>query len=96
VFKFDGIVDKYIGDALMASFGTIEDVPDAEYRAVAAGIAFQDAVSSWNVDRKRNGKLPISVGVGINTGDLLLTKAYYLPALLDLHKDLSTLVLEIL
>lgn len=68
MFKYDGIVDKYIGDALMAVFGTIEDVPDAEYRAVAAGLEFQTAIQHMNEERARLSKEPISIGVGINTG----------------------------
>jgi adenylate cyclase len=71
VFKYDGVVDKYIGDELMAVFGTIEEEPDPEYRAVAAGIEFQTAISQMNRERQLQHKEPIAIGVGINTGVLL-------------------------
>ncbi|KAJ3304525.1 hypothetical protein HDV03_002734 [Kappamyces sp. JEL0829] len=71
VFKYDGIVDKYIGDCIMAVFGTLEDQAEAEYRATMAGIEFQQAIADMNDERVRNRKFPISVGVGINTGLLL-------------------------
>jgi adenylate cyclase len=68
VFKYDGIVDKYIGDAIMAVFGTLEEEFDAEYRATCAGIEFQRAIADMNEERIRARKEPISIGVGINTG----------------------------
>ena len=42
-----------------------------EFRAVAAGLEFINAVKEMNLDRARFGNEPISIGVGINTGDLL-------------------------
>ncbi|KAI9203358.1 nucleotide cyclase [Polychytrium aggregatum] len=71
VFKYEGVVDKYIGDALMAVFGTLEGEVDAEYRSVAAGIEFVKAIDVMSEERQRIGKAPISIGVGINTGEIL-------------------------
>ncbi|KAI8910758.1 hypothetical protein BC831DRAFT_492691 [Entophlyctis helioformis] len=71
VFKFGGVVDKYIGDALMAVFGTLEDDRDAEYRAVCAAMEFQKAIRDMNEERRRADKEPVRVGVGVNTGELL-------------------------
>ncbi len=68
VFKYNGIVDKYIGDCLMAVFGTLEDEKDAEFRAVQAAYEFKGAIKAMNDDRNRFGKEPISVGVGLNSG----------------------------
>ncbi len=69
VFKYDGVVDKYIGDELMAVFGSLEQEVDPEYRAVAAGIEFIKEIQDMNADRARFGKDPIAIGVGINTGN---------------------------
>jgi adenylate cyclase len=55
----------------MAHFGTLEDEKDSEYRAVAAGLEFMMAIRDMNEERKRQGKDPIEIGVGINTGPLL-------------------------
>ncbi|KAI8621866.1 nucleotide cyclase [Chytriomyces sp. MP71] len=71
VFKYEGIVDKYIGDCLMAVFGTLDEEVDSEYRSVAAAMEFIDTISEMNEDRARRGKEPIKIGVGVNTGNLL-------------------------
>ncbi|KAJ1564455.1 hypothetical protein HK405_014827 [Cladochytrium tenue] len=71
VFKYEGVVDKYIGDALMAVFGTLEDETDPEYRSVAAALEFITAIADMNRERKVMGKHPISIGVGVNTGELV-------------------------
>jgi class 3 adenylate cyclase len=75
VFKYDGIVDKYIGDAIMAVFGTLEEEYDAEYRAVSAAIEFQRAIADMNEERIRARKEPISIGVGVNTGTFYLCRS---------------------
>ncbi|KAI8800595.1 hypothetical protein BJ742DRAFT_840892 [Cladochytrium replicatum] len=71
VFKYDGVVDKYIGDALMATFGTLDEETDSEYRSVAAALEMKLAIKDMNIDRQRAGKEPVYVGVGVNTGELL-------------------------
>ncbi|KAJ1327264.1 hypothetical protein BSLG_010606 [Batrachochytrium salamandrivorans] len=71
VFRRGGIVDKYVGDALMAVFGTLVEDKDAEYRSVVAALEFQDAIRDMNIERQRAGKDPISIGVSVNTGELL-------------------------
>ncbi|KAJ1551354.1 hypothetical protein HK096_000791, partial [Nowakowskiella sp. JEL0078] len=71
VFKYDGVVDKYIGDALMAVFGTLEEEKDSEFRSIAAALEFKMAIKEMNELRSRQNKESISVGVGVNTGELL-------------------------
>ena len=68
VFKYEGVVDKYIGDALMAAFGTLDHETDSEYRAVAASLEFIEAIEEMNVGRVREGLEAIKIGVGVNTG----------------------------
>ena len=68
VFKYNGVVDKFIGDALMAVYGTLEEEADSEYRAVAAAIEFKKAIKDMNEERQRMGKESISIGIGLNTG----------------------------
>jgi adenylate cyclase len=63
------VVDKFIGDALMAVFGTLEEEADSEFRAVAAALEFKNAIKEMNEDRQRLGKESISIGVGLNTGN---------------------------
>jgi adenylate cyclase len=75
VFKYNGIVDKFIGDALMAVFGTMDD-PLADptpsvLNSVHAAMEFKIAIAELNLDRQRHGKEPIAIGVGLNTGRLM-------------------------
>ena len=57
---YDGMVDKYIGDAMMAIFNAPVDVPDHETAAVLCAKEIQDKVKMAN--------LGVKIGVGINTG----------------------------
>ena len=61
-----GIVDKYIGDAVMALF------PGTGTDAARAAIAMQQRVAEYNVQRRAQGYVPIAIGVGLHTGRLIL------------------------
>ncbi len=63
-----GMLDKFIGDAIMAAFGipvTHDDDPD---RAVRATIAMITELWDYNKVREGRGELPIDHGIGLNTG----------------------------
>jgi adenylate cyclase len=66
--KEGGMLDKFIGDAIMAVFGTPLPHGDDEDRAVRAGISMLSDLSIYNHERATHGKLPIKMGIGINTG----------------------------
>jgi adenylate cyclase len=71
IFEYDGTIDKFIGDAILAVFGSPE--PDAEHasKAVRAALAMLAAVEDINA-RRAAGALPrCEVGVGIQTGNVL-------------------------
>ncbi len=61
-----GFIDKYIGDAIMALFSGDAD------NAVQAGIAMLQKLAEYNQSRQRSGYVPIHIGIGINTGWLML------------------------
>ena len=61
----NGFIDKYIGDAIMALF---EDADDA----LRAGLAMHDALEGFNEERRASGLEPIAIGIGLNTGSLML------------------------
>lgn len=74
VFRRHGVLDKFIGDALMASWGTLDEglgVEDTTFNCVAAAIEFRDAIRELNVERRSQGLDPIDMGVGVNTGSLV-------------------------
>lgn len=62
----NGFIDKYIGDAIMALFAHSTE------NAIDAGIAMLEELKSFNLYRSLQGYCPISIGVGIHTGKLIL------------------------
>jgi two-component system sensor histidine kinase ChiS len=66
IIEHGGFIDKYIGDAIMALFSQSAD------DAVKAGISMLNRLETYNQNRIQSGKMPIKIGIGINTGDLML------------------------
>ena len=66
-----GIVDKYIGDAVMAVFGAPVEVPDHADRAVHAAMEILRAEENLNRQRGEFGLGPLRTGIGISTGDVV-------------------------
>jgi len=63
-----GMIDKYIGDAIMAFWGAPLDEPKQADRAVRAALAMVRAVEVLNATARRRGDLPLQIGIGIYTG----------------------------
>ncbi len=63
-----GVVDKYIGDAIMALFGAPLTAPDDPQRAVEAALAMVAALPALNDKFGRDGWPPLAIGIGIHTG----------------------------
>jgi adenylate cyclase len=72
VFRHGGCLEKFIGDALLATFG----VPDAGARdatdALACAHAILAALEDWNDERRAEGLPPLSMGVGLHYGPVVL------------------------
>jgi adenylate cyclase len=68
VFEHGGVLDKYIGDALMAVWGTPVSQPEDASRAVAAACDMQQILVSLNAMRADRGAEPIGVGIGLASG----------------------------
>jgi adenylate cyclase len=64
-----GVVDKYIGDEVMAVFGAPLDAPDDAARAVAAALRMLAAVDELNAARRP--AIPLRIGIGIATGPVV-------------------------
>jgi adenylate cyclase len=71
VQREEGMLDKFIGDALMAAFGIPEGHTDDADRAVRAAIAMIRTLGEWNRQRQTHGKLPVNIGVGMNTDNVV-------------------------
>ena len=64
----DGVVDKYIGDAIMAVFGAPVQRDDDPLRAVRAAVRMRQALALLNVRLTERGVPTLNMGVGIHTG----------------------------
>lgn len=64
--QHNGFIDKYIGDAIMALF------PETTDDALTAAIEMQKQVAIYNEYRQNKGYLPISIGIGIHSGSMML------------------------
>jgi adenylate cyclase len=62
-----GMLDKFIGDAIMAAFGLPVGHDDDEDRAVRAAIAMITELRKWNAQRLGDGRKPLDMGIGLNT-----------------------------
>jgi len=63
-----GVVDKYIGDAVMALFGAPLQRPDSASQAVAAALGMDAALQGVNACFRAEGIPELGVGIGLNTG----------------------------
>jgi adenylate cyclase len=70
VFEHHGLLDKFMGDGLMALFGVPYPSDEAPADAVAAAIAMQRRMKVVNEDLRALGLSEIAIGIGINTGDV--------------------------
>lgn len=66
-----GVIDKYIGDAVMAIFGAPVEHPNSSFQAVLSGILIRDRLAEWNDERKAAGLLVAEIGIGIHTGPMV-------------------------
>jgi len=71
VFKHEGTLDKFVGDEIMALFGSPVSHPDDPIRAVRVAVEQMHALEEWNLMRLAEGEEPIRIGIGINTGEVV-------------------------
>ncbi len=72
VFKYDGLLDKYMGDAIMAVFGAPLDQPDHPLRACKTAL---DMMAELKILQKKwagEGRPVLNIGIGINSGDMVV------------------------
>ena len=72
VFAYQGTLDKFLGDGLMALFGAPYQGDQDSFNAVNAAIAMQRQLYLLNQDMQSYGIDPIELGVGINAGEVVV------------------------
>ena len=72
VFKYDGTLDKFIGDAIMALWGAPIGQPDHAERAVRCALAMGERLGELQKKWAEEGKPVLDTGIGINTGEMVV------------------------
>jgi len=72
VFQYGGTVDKFIGDEVMVLFDALTEVEYPSDRAVRCAFHMHGVLDMFNRERKERGEKPIEIGIGINTGDVVV------------------------
>lgn len=67
VFEHGGVLDKFLGDGLMAVFGSLSSDPGHPRNAVMAALRMQALLGKINGMRAMSGQAPIAIGIGIHT-----------------------------
>ncbi len=71
IFKYKGTLDKYIGDAIMAVFGSPLPLTDHAWRAVQTAVEMRQRLADFNARRMSLNKEPIKIGIGINSDSVI-------------------------
>ncbi len=71
VFAHKGILDKYIGDAIMAVFGSPLPLKDHQWMAVQTAIEMRQRLIEFNEKRASRDQAPIKIGIGINSDTVI-------------------------
>jgi adenylate cyclase len=71
LFRFEGTLDKFVGDEIMALFGAPLALKDAPLQAVVCAIEMNRVLDEFNRTRLAERQEPIRVGIGINTGQVV-------------------------
>jgi PAS domain S-box-containing protein len=71
IFKYNGTLDKIIGDALMVIYGAPNSTDKDTENAVLTAIEMQEKLIEFNQQRIIHSKLPITIGIGINRGRVI-------------------------
>lgn len=72
IIQHGGMVDKYVGDEVVALFTQSTPAGSHEKKAVEAALAIQEELKKMNIDWEVTGRPTIGVGIGIHTGDVVL------------------------
>ena len=72
IMNNQGTIDKYMGDCIMAFWNAPVGVIDHKKRAVSSALAMVEGLKKLNTELEEENQLPITVGIGINTGEVVV------------------------
>ncbi|MDX1488795.1 MAG: adenylate/guanylate cyclase domain-containing protein, partial [Acidiferrobacterales bacterium] len=72
VFVNGGTLEKYIGDGIMATFGTPKPGSQDASNALASARAMVTGMAQWNLRRQRHGEAALRIGIGLHYGEVTL------------------------
>lgn len=70
IYNRRGVIDKYIGDAIMAIFGAPKEYGDDVQQAILAGLEMLENLETFNIEQRKEGLKEFKIGIGINYGDV--------------------------
>jgi len=71
IFRHDGTIDKFVGDAILTVFGSPEPDPRQQEKAVRSALEMQAAMADISRTRAERGQLICEIGIGIHCGEVL-------------------------
>lgn len=72
VFQYDGLLDKYMGDAIMAVYGAPLDQPDHPLRACRTALDMMQELKKLQAKWTAEGRPVLDIGIGVNTGNMVV------------------------
>ena len=63
-----GVIDKYLGDGIMALYGAPVSYKESPLCAVISGLQMISVIQKWDEERVKKGQIPLNIGIGIHTG----------------------------
>jgi adenylate cyclase len=72
VFAHDGMLDKFLGDGLMAIFGVLPDPSCGAVPAARAALEMRERILRMNAERRAHGQITLDFGVAVHTGEVVL------------------------
>lgn len=72
IFDHQGTLDKYIGDAILATFGVPDPGAKDATNALSCGRELLASLGAWNEERQKAGAPPLGIGIGIHFGPIVV------------------------
>ncbi|RLB52872.1 MAG: hypothetical protein DRI34_14130 [Deltaproteobacteria bacterium] len=71
IFRYEGTINKFIGDSIMAIYGAPQPIDHAELRGVATAVEIQRQIGEMNWQRMQDGKPVANFGIGVHSGEAI-------------------------